>query len=64
VPANHSQLVRLAECRRRRLDDRGRPVYNLTPQEIERSTETAMRLAGAADSQVEGRTATRDKPSA
>jgi hypothetical protein len=39
-------------------------VVDLTPKEIERSTGTAMRLAGAADSQVEGRTATRDKPSA
>jgi hypothetical protein len=33
------------------------------PDELKRSTMTAMRLAGAARSQVDDNTATRDKPS-
>jgi hypothetical protein len=40
-------LARLAANRRRRLQASGRPTFALTVREIERSTRTAMQLAGA-----------------
>jgi len=48
-------LLRLAEGRRRRLGTDGRPVFDLTADEAEASARTAMRLAQASKSQVEGR---------
>lgn len=52
-------LERLADGRRRRLRADGRPVFGLTAQEIEQSTQTAMRLADASKSQAKAR-ASRD----
>lgn len=49
-------LIRLADARRRRLRADGRPVFDLTTQEVEQSTKTAMRLADASKSQVAART--------
>ncbi|MEX1142858.1 MAG: hypothetical protein WD399_07535 [Thermoleophilaceae bacterium] len=45
-------LERLADGRRHRLRADGRPVFELTAEEIERSTKTAMRLADASKSQA------------
>jgi hypothetical protein len=46
----------LAVGRRNRLRGNGVPKLGLTANEIERSTETAMRLADASRSRVEART--------
>lgn len=48
-------LMRLADARRQRLRADGRPGFDLTAQEIEQSTKTAMRLADASKSQVKAR---------
>ena len=48
-------LTILAAGRRRRLQGAARPTFNLTAEEIERSTKTAMRLADASKSQAEAR---------
>lgn len=48
-------LTILATGRRRRLQGAARPTFDLTPEEIERSTKAAMRLADASKSQAEGR---------
>jgi hypothetical protein len=50
-----STLARLAENRRRRMDDRGRPAFALTADEAHRSTGAAMRVADAAPAQVDER---------
>jgi hypothetical protein len=42
-------LTRLAANRRRWLQANGRPTFALTAREIERSTRTAMQLAGASN---------------
>lgn len=47
MPHPHDTLKHLAAARRRRLSANGRPAFDLTPQEIEQSTRTAMRLANA-----------------
>jgi hypothetical protein len=47
-----STLARLAESRRRRMDDRGRPTFALTADEAHRSADAAMRVADAAPAQV------------
>jgi hypothetical protein len=52
---NYDTLLRLAENRRRRLQTDGRPMFDLTAGEVERSTRTAMRLAHASKSQIEAR---------
>lgn len=58
-PRNMSQdrdkLKVLAAGRRNRLQSNGRPRFDLTDAEIERSTQTAMRLADASKSQAEAR---------
>lgn len=45
----------LATARRNRLQSNGRPRFDLTEEELERSTQTAMRLADASKSQAEMR---------
>jgi hypothetical protein len=45
----------LATDRRNRMQSNGRPRFDLTDEEIERSTRTAMRLADASKSQAEAR---------
>jgi hypothetical protein len=57
VPHGRDKLVLLATDRRNRMQNTGRPRFDLTDEEIERSTRTAMRLAGASKSQAEARTA-------
>jgi hypothetical protein len=52
-----SKLSRLAENRHRRMADRSRPSFDLTADEVQRSTNAAMRLADAAPQQVAGRSA-------
>jgi len=48
-------LTILATGRRRRLQGAARPTFDLTAEEIERSTKTAMRLADASKSQAKTR---------
>lgn len=55
-------LTKLAANRRARIGDDGRPRFDLTQEELERSTEVAMRLADASKSQIEQRQA--EHPSA
>lgn len=50
---DRSKLPELAENRQRRLADRGRPSFDLTADEVKRSTDTAMRLANATPRQVD-----------
>jgi hypothetical protein len=50
----------LATDRRNRMQNDGRPQFDLTDEEIERSTRTAMRLADASKPQAETRTAKRN----
>lgn len=52
---DRDKLMTLAADRRDRLRDHGRPRFDLTDEEIERSTRTAMRLADASKSQAEAR---------
>jgi len=49
---DRSKLSGLADNRQRRLAGRGRPSFDLTADEVKRSTETAMRLADATPQQV------------
>jgi hypothetical protein len=58
---DRDNLKILATGRRNRLQSNGRPRFDLTDAEIERSTETAMRLADASKSQAEAR-ANADRP--
>jgi hypothetical protein len=55
MPLDRDQLMALATDRRNRLQSNGRPRFDLTDEEIERSTQTAMRLADASKSQAEAR---------
>jgi len=55
VPHDRNKLMALATGRRNRIQCNGRPRFDLTDEEIERSTETAMRLADASKSQAEAR---------
>jgi hypothetical protein len=48
-------LKLLATARRDRMQSNGRPRFDLTDEEVERSTRTAMRLADASKSQAETR---------
>jgi hypothetical protein len=48
-------LESLAAARRARMLPDGRFRFDLTPEQIERSTRTAMELAGASRPQVEAR---------
>lgn len=48
-----TMMLRLAENRRQRLRADGRPVFDLTHDEVESSTRTAMRLAQASTTQAE-----------
>ncbi|MGN6816257.1 MAG: hypothetical protein ACTHK3_09250 [Solirubrobacterales bacterium] len=52
---DRDKLKILAAGRRNRLQSNGRPRFDLTDAEIERSTQTAMRLADASKSQAEAR---------
>lgn len=52
---DRDNLKTLAASRRKRLQSNGRPRFDLTDAEIERSTQTAMRLADASKSQAEAR---------
>lgn len=61
MPQDRDNLKVLAAGRRSRLQSNGRPRFDLTDAEIERSTQTAMRLADASKSQAEAR-ASADKP--
>ena len=61
MPQDRDSLKVLATGRRSRLQSNGRPRFALTDAEIERSTQTAMRLADASKSQAEAR-ATAGKP--
>jgi hypothetical protein len=56
VPRDRDKLMILATDRRNRMQSNGRPRFDLTDEEIERSTRTAMRLADASKSQAEART--------
>lgn len=58
---DRDNLKILAAGRRKRLQRNGRPRFDLTDAEIERSTQTAMRLADASKSQAEAR-ANADRP--
>ena len=53
MPDDRNILVHLAENRRRRLQPSGRPLFDLTAEEVESSTKIAMRLAQASTSQIE-----------
>jgi hypothetical protein len=61
MPQDRDNLKILAAGRRNRLQSNGRPRFDLTDAEIERSTQTAMRLADASKSQAEAR-ANADRP--
>jgi hypothetical protein len=52
---DRDKLMILATGRRNRMQSNGRPRFDLTDEEIERSTRTAMRLADASKSQAETR---------
>jgi hypothetical protein len=52
---DRDKLMILATDRRNRMQSNGRPRFDLTDDEIERSTRTAMRLADASKSQAEAR---------
>jgi hypothetical protein len=52
---DRDKLMILATDRRNRMQSNGRPRFDLTDEEIERSTRTAMRLADATKSQAEAR---------
>ncbi|HWA82593.1 MAG TPA: hypothetical protein VG820_04115 [Fimbriimonadaceae bacterium] len=54
------KLVHLATDRRNRTQNNGRPRFDLTDEEIEGSTRTAMRLSDASKSQAEARAAKPD----
>lgn len=56
MPRDRDKLMILATDRRNRMQSNGRPRFDLTDEEIERSTRTAMRLADASKSQAEART--------
>jgi len=58
MPQDRDTLRTLATARRNRLRSNGRPRLDLTEEEIERSTQTAMRLADASKSQAEARIST------
>jgi hypothetical protein len=55
VAPDRDKLMILATDRRDRIQSNGRPRFDLTDEEIERSTRTAMRLADASKSQAEAR---------
>lgn len=55
---DRDKLMILATDRRNRMQSNGRPRFDLTDEEIERSTRTAMRLADASKSQAEARAGT------
>ena len=55
MPHDRDKLMILATDRRNRMQSNGRPRFDLTDEEIERSTRTAMRLADASKSQAEAR---------
>lgn len=61
MPQDRDNLEILAAGRRNRLQSNGRPRFDLTDAEVERSTQTAMRLADASKSQA-GARATAGKP--
>jgi hypothetical protein len=52
---DRDKLMILATGRRNRMQSNGRPRFDLTAEEVERSTRTAMRLADASKSQAEPR---------
>jgi hypothetical protein len=55
VAHDRDELMILATDRRNRMQSNGRPRFDLTDEEIKRSTRTAMRLADASKSQAETR---------
>jgi hypothetical protein len=52
VAHDRDKLKILATDRRHRIQSNGRPRFDLTDEEIGRSTQTAMRLADASKSQA------------
>jgi hypothetical protein len=55
MPRDRDKLMVLATDRHNRVQSNGRPRFDLTAKEIERSTRTAMRLADASKSHAEPR---------
>lgn len=55
MPRDGDNLKILAAGRQKRLQSNGRPRFDLTDAEVERSTQTAMRLADASKSQAKAR---------
>jgi hypothetical protein len=55
MPQDQDTLRILATARRNRLQSNGRPRFDLTEEELERSTKTAMWLADASKSQAKAR---------
>jgi hypothetical protein len=55
IAHDREMLMILATDRRRRMQSDGRPRFDLTNEEIERSTRIAMRIANASKSQAEAR---------
>jgi hypothetical protein len=55
VAHDRDKLMILANDRRNRIQSNGRPRFDLTDEELERSTQTAIRLADASKSQAEAR---------
>jgi hypothetical protein len=60
VPHGRDKLMLLATDRHNRMQNDGRPRFDLTDEEIERSTRTAMRLGDASKSPAEARSAKPD----
>jgi hypothetical protein len=58
VAHDRDKLMILATDRRNRMQSSGRPRFDLTDDEIERSTRTAMRLSIESKSQAKARTDT------
>jgi hypothetical protein len=55
MASDRNKLMNLATDRRNRVQSNGLPRFDLTDEEIERSTRTAMHLADASKSPVEAR---------
>lgn len=55
MDCDRNRLMILATDRRNRMQSDRRPLFDLTNEEIERSTRTAMRLADASKPQAKAR---------
>lgn len=60
VAHDRDELMILANDRRTRMQNDGRPRFDLTDEEIQRSTRTAMCLANASKSRADPRADARD----